>query len=321
VSKPDILLVEDINSAVPLGPLLAGPYETHVLPEADDAARAAVLARAGGRVRALVTTTNMGAPGALIAALPKLEIISNCGGHLDRIDLAAARARGIPVTHTPGVSSADVADLAFGLILGAARRVNEADRYLRAGRWKTDGMMSFGTRVWGKTIGIVGLGSIGRIIAKRAEAFEMDISYCGPRRKPDVPYRYYEHVVSMAKAVDFLVVACPAGPATRQIVNAAVLDALGPKGWLVNIVRKACDDQALIRALKEKRIAGAGLDVYETEPHVPAELMALENVVLLPQIGSKTVETKRRTAELAVANLAAHFAGRPLISPVPEHGH
>lgn len=316
--KPNVLLLEDSMTALPIFPLISEDFTVHVLPETGE--RGSVLARAGASIRAVITTTYRGADAALIAALPALEIICNAGGYLDRLDLAAARARGLAVTYTPGVSAADVADLAVALILAVARRICEADRFVRAGLWR-QGMMAFGSRVNGKRLGIVGLGRIGRIVARRALGFGMSVVYHGPHRKDDVPYRYATSLDGLAGEVDFLVVACSAGAATRRIIGAPVIRALGPQGILVNFVRGAVDDAALIAALRAGAIGGAGLDTLETQPDVPPELAAMENVVLSPLIGSWTRETKRALSERTAANLRAYFARRPLLDTVIERSN
>jgi lactate dehydrogenase-like 2-hydroxyacid dehydrogenase len=309
--KPDILLVEDISTALPILELLEPHYTVHVLPEDSE-----VPAAVAGRIRALVTTTNKGADGALIGALPNLEMIANAGAHLDRIDLAAARARAIPVTYTPGISVAEVADLAFALLLSAARLTCEGDRYVRAGRWH-DGMLRFGIRVNRKRLGIVGLGRIGRVVAKRARGFAMEVHYHEPNEMTDVAYRYHADLIELAGAVDFLVVTCTSGPETDGLINGRVLSALGSGGVLVNMARRAVDEAALIDALENGVIAGAALDTFAHEPRVPDALAAMENVVLQAHMGTKTWETKRAFAARTAANLGAHFAGAPLPDPVP----
>ena len=316
--KPTVFLVEDTKTALPILPELAAGYEVHHLREGKD--WGPLLAAHGGKARALVTTTNRGADAALIGALPHIGIICVAGGHYDLVDLEAARARGIPVTHTPQVSSADVADLVMAMILGASRRLVEADRFLRRGDWYA-GIMDFGTRVNGKRLGIVGLGHIGRILARRAAGFAMTVSYHGPRRHDDVDLAYVGDPVSLAESVDVLAVTCRSGPESHHVVNGAVLKALGPQGIIVSVSRGAVDDRAVLRALTEGWIGGAGLDVFEDEPHVAEAFLALENAVLLPHMGSKTRETRRTFVTRTLANLEAHFAGRPLPDPVPlEHG-
>ena len=313
--KPEIVLVLSKANAPGLLPALEERYTVHRLPATGDMAAAA--ARCGQRARALVTPTLVGADARLIDTLPNLEIIVCPGGHVDRIDRAVTRARGIPVTNTPNVSAPDVADLAIGHLLAVARRVCDGDAFVRAGRWNA-GPMGFGIRVGGKRLGIVGLGVIGRIVAKRAAGLDMEVCYHGPRRKADVPYRYYSDLVAMARAVDFMVLNCSAGPATRHLIDRAVLAALGPRGVLVNVARgSAVDHQALLEALADGTIAGAGLDAFENEPHVPARLLGMENVVLTAHTGAFTTEAKAIMVELALANLDAHFAGEPLPSPVP----
>lgn len=252
-----------------------------------------------------------------IARFPALEIVSVFGVGYDGVDVPAARERGIHVTHTPDVLNDDVADLAIALMLSAARNVVRADRFARTGEWK-NGPFPFTTKVSGAKLGIVGLGRIGEAIAKRAAAFDMDISYHN-RSKKDVPYTYVGDIKSLAAAVDFLVMITPGGAGTRALVNDEVLEALGPKGFLINVARgSVVDEAALIRALKEGKIAGAGLDVFENEPNVPAELAALDNVVLTPHMASGTQVTRTAMADLAFGNLQAHFAGRPVITPVPN---
>ena len=309
--KPDILLVEDISTALPILELLEPHYTVHVLPEDSE-----VPAAVAGRIRALVTTTNKGADGALIGALPNLEMIANAGAHLDRIDLAAAGARAIPVTYTPGISVAEVADLAFALLLSAARLTCEGDRYVRAGRWH-DGMLRFGIRVNRKRLGIVGLGRIGRVVAKRAGGFAMEVHYHDLNEMTDVAYRYHADLIELAGAVDFLVVTCTSGPETDGLINGRVLKALGSGGVLVNMARRAIDEAALIDALENGVIAGAALDTFAHEPRVPDALTAMENVVLQAHTGTKTWETKRAFAARTAANLDAYFAGAPLPDPVP----
>jgi lactate dehydrogenase-like 2-hydroxyacid dehydrogenase len=311
--KPDIVLVEDISTALPIMELLEPHYTVHVVAEGGPNEVPAAIA---GRVRALVTTTNKGADSALIGALPRLEMIANAGAHLDRIDLAAARARGIRVTYTPGISTAEVADLAFALLLGAARLTCEGDRYVRAGRWH-DGPMRFGIRVNRKRLGIVGLGRIGRVVAKRAGGFAMEVHYHEPRRMTDVKYRYHAKLVELARFVDFLVVTCATSPETDGLIDGPVLKALGGKGVLVNVARGAVHEADLIHALEDGVIAGAGLDTFAHEPQVPDALAAMENVVLQAHMGTKTWETKREFAARTAANLAAHFAGAPVPDPVP----
>lgn len=252
-----------------------------------------------------------------MARFPALEIVSVFGVGYDGVDVPAARERGIHVTHTPNVLNDDVADLAIALMLASARNVVRADHFARSGQWK-NGPFPLTTKVSGARLGIVGLGRIGEAITRRAAAFDMKISYHN-RSPKDVPYTYVGDIKSLAAAVDFLVMITPGGAGTRALVDAEVLDALGPKGFLINVARGSVVDQpALIAALKEGRIAGAGLDVFENEPNIPAELAALENVVLTPHMASGTVVTRTAMADLAFGNLEAHFGGKPVVTPVPD---
>ncbi len=269
------------------------------------------------RIRAIATEANRGAGRALIAALPKLEVISIFGVGTDSVDLAAAHERNVPVTNTPGVLTDEVADLAIGLMLASARQILFADRYVRDGSWARKGPIPLGRGVGGKTIGIIGLGGIGRAIADRAAAFRMRVVYSGPRRKPDAPYEYVADIVELARRSDYLMVACKGGPETRHLVSSAVLDALGPNGTLVNVARgSVVDESALIKALTEGRLGHAALDVFESEPDPSPALLKLRNVIVQPHHGSATVETRVAIGQLMIDNLSAHFAGRPLLTPV-----
>lgn len=264
----------------------------------------------------IVSTTSTPIRRNLIEALPNLEIISNFAVGTDNIDLELARARNIAVTNTPDVLTDDTADIAVSLLLALSRRICEADMYVRVGKWQ-GGAMPLGVTPKGKTVGIVGLGRIGKAIAKRLVAFDMRIVYHGRKQKPDLAWPFYKDLLEMAKICDYLVLSCPGGPATHHIVNAEVLEALGPKGYLINVARgSVVDEEALVDALVNKTIAGAGLDVYANEPNVPDTIKTMDNVVLLPHIGSATIETRTIMGEIVLANLEAHFSGKPLITPV-----
>jgi hydroxypyruvate reductase len=271
-----------------------------------------------GGVRALVATGLAGFSRRHIDALPALEIIA-CFGNPHGTGAeprAAAAARGVTVTNTPDIISGTVADLAIGLLIAVMRRIVEGDRFVRAGKWPA-GPPPAGRNLGGKTCGIVGMGAIGREIARRAEACGMSVRYHGPRRKADVVYPYDADLESLARQSDSLVVICPHTPATRGMVNASILDALGPEGVLINVARgPIVDEEALLAALRGRRIAGAGLDVYWDEPRVPAELAAMENVVLTPHLGSHTREIREERGRKLLANLRAHFAGEPVPNPL-----
>ena len=293
---------------------LQGAFHVHDRTHQSDPAAFADVAP---RIRAIAASGESKVPRELIAQLPKLELISVFGVGYDGVDVAAARERGIAVTHTPNVLNDEVADLAIALVLAVSRRLVEADRYVRSGSW-ANGPMPLARKVSGSRLGIVGLGRIGMAIAKRADAFGMSIAYTSRNKKADAPYPYFASAEALAAEVDFLVVITPGGAATRKLIDAKVLAALGTKGYLINVARgSVVDEQALVQALKAGTIAGAGLDVFESEPNVPSELFALDNVVLTPHIGSATWQTRQAMADLAFGNLEAHFAGRPLLSPVP----
>ena len=278
------------------------------------------LAARGAEFDGLVTSAAVGANAELMAALPNLRVISSFGVGLDKLDLAAAHARGIAVGYTPDVLNDCVADLAFALMLAAARGITAADRFVRRGAWVgagTPAMPNFplGRKVSGAKLGILGLGRIGRTIARRAVGFEMDVRYHSRRPVADVAWPHEPSLLQLASWADYLVVIAAGGPDTRHLVNAAVLDALGPQGFLINVARgSVIDEAALVQALVDKRIAGAGLDVFDNEPQVPAALMALDNVVLLPHIASATVETRQAMADRVADNLDAFFRGSPLLS-------
>ncbi len=277
---------------------------------------AAAMAKFAPTVRAVVAKGETLFNDEVMARFPKLEIIALCSVGFDGIDVAAAHKRGIAVTNTPGVLTDDVADLAIALMLAVARRVAAADQFVRSGAW-SKGAFPLNRKVSGSRLGIVGLGRIGQAIAKRAEAFGMSVAYTARARKAELPYTFYPNAQALAKEVDFLIVSTPGGAATRAMINAEVLDALGPDGYLINVARgSVVDEPALIAALQQKRIAGAGLDVFADEPNVPAALLAMDNVVLAPHMGSGTVQTRTAMGDLACANLLAHFAGKPLLTPV-----
>lgn len=310
--RPEILVLVPIYA--PTLAALEREFTVHRLWTAP--ARDALVKEVAPRVRGVVTSGSSGIDSSLIEALPKLEIVGCFGTPHGTVDLALAKRRGVIVTNTPDSIVEDVADLAMGLIVAVMRRIAEADRFVRSGKWEA-GLLDPGTGLGGKTCGIVGLGAIGKGIARRAEAFRMTVRYHGPRRKPEVAYPYDPDLENLARAADCLVVACPATPDTRNLVNARILDALGPAGFLVNIARGSIvDEQALIAALRERRIAGAALDVVRDEPRMPAELIAMPNVVMTPHIGSTTREVREERGRKLLANLRAHFAGQPVLTPL-----
>lgn len=290
---------------------------------ADQADPQAHLPAHGAEYVGLVTSAAVGAGAALIAALPRLQVVSSFGVGLDKIDVAAAHARGIPVGYTPDVLNGCVADIAFGLMLDVARGICAADRYVRRGDWGGNGKpaggnLPLGRKVSGARLGIVGLGRIGQTIARRASGFEMPVRYHSRRPVAGVPWVHERSLPALAAWCDYLVVIAAGGAGTRHLVDAEVLDALGPQGFLINVARgSVIDEAALVRALLDQRIAGAGLDVFEHEPHVPDALLALDNVVLLPHIASATVETRQAMADRVFDNLQAFFRDGSLLSQAP----
>ena len=289
-------------------------FSVHKLWQTKD--RAALIAEVAGRVRGIQTTGGHGADAKLMAALPRLEIISCFGVGVDAVDLNAAKKHGVIVTNTPDVLNDCVADLAMGLTVATLRRIILGDRFVRAGSWLKGGL-PLAQKVGGKTMGILGYGRIGKAIAKRAEAFGMRIVYHGRKPQADVTHKYYAKLVDMARDCDVLMVICPGGAATHHIVNAEVLKALGPEGTLINVARgSVVDEQALVKALTDGSLGAAGLDVFESEPKVPEALLGMDQVVLQPHVGSATHETRKAMGDLTVDNLRAHFAGKPVLTPV-----
>jgi lactate dehydrogenase-like 2-hydroxyacid dehydrogenase len=267
-------------------------------------------------VTAVASSNSGGIDGATMARLPNLKVIAHFGVGYDTVDVDAARKRGIAVTNTPDVLTEEVADLALALLLATIRRVPQGDRYVREGKW-LKGPMALTESLQGRTVGVVGMGRIGRSIARRCEAFGVKLAYQGPSHKADLKWPYYRDPVQLARDCDVLVVACPGGEATRGLVSRAVIDAIGPQGFLVNIARgSVVDEPALLEALQQKRICGAGLDVFADEPRVPEAFFALDNVVLQPHVASATHPTRKAMGQLVIDNLAAHFAGRPLVTPI-----
>lgn len=289
-------------------------YEVLRLDRAPDRAR--FLAESGPRVDAVASSARVAVDAALLDALPRARIVAHFGVGYDNVDAAHAKARGMVVTNTPDVLTDCVADLAIALMVDVARGVTAGDRYVRAGRW-LKGAMPLAAKVSGKRLGIVGLGRIGRAVARRAEAFDMEIRYHNRRQAPDSPYAWEKSLADLARWCDFLMVATSGGAESRGLVSAAVIEALGPKGFLVNIARgSVVDEPALVAALAERRIAGAALDVFADEPRVPEALLALENVVLTPHIASATTDTRAAMGQLVLDNLAAFFETGRALTPV-----
>ncbi len=275
--------------------------------------------RIAPRIRAIAASGESKVAADLMHSLPALRIVSVMGVGYDGVDVIAAKARGVVVTHTPNVLNDDVADLAIGLMLCAARQLPAADRHVRSGDWASKGPMPLARKMSGARLGIVGMGRIGQAIAHRALAFGMSVAYTARSPKHQLPYTFHPTPVALAAASDFLVAITPGGVATRKLINSEVLEALGRDGIFVNVARgSVVDEEALIDALERGVIAGAGLDVFENEPNVPQRLRELPHVVLAPHIGSATGQTRQAMADLAFANLGAFFAGQALLTPVPE---
>lgn len=308
--KQEILLTGPMYA--PIAAELEQRYRVHKLWEAIN--HDALLDEIAARVTAVASSGGIKA--ATIAKLPQLKVIAHFGVGYDSVDVAAARARKIAITNTPDVLTEEVADLAMGLLIATVRRIPQGDRYVREGKWLRGAMPLTGS-LQGRALGIIGMGRIGRAIARRAEAFGLGIAYQGPTRKADLTWPYFADPIELARMADLLIVACPGGEATRRLVNRAVIEALGPNGVLVNISRgSVVDEPALIEALSSDRLGAAGLDVFADEPRVPEALIALDNVVLQPHVGSATHRTRRAMGQLVLDNLAAHFAGQPLLTPV-----
>lgn len=306
--KPDILFTGKGHAATQA--TLESEFTVHKLFEARDSA--AFLKECAGKVRGIASFGPARVDGKLMDALPKLEIIANFGVGVDQINLDDAKQRKIIVTNTPDVLNECVADTAIALVLNTLRKLPQSEAYTRAGNWAAKGPYPLATSLGGKTLGILGLGRIGEAIAKRAMACGMKIRYHN-RNKKDVPYPYDPDPVSLAKNSNVLMVVTPGGAETKNLVDAKVLDALGPKGYVCNIARgSVIDEPVLLRYLQESRIAGAGLDVFVDEPNVPPAFFKLDNVVLFPHVGSATVETRKAMGDLQIENLRLHFAGKPV---------
>lgn len=287
-------------------------FEVHDYKAAAD--KPALLAEVGEKIRAIA---GGGVNRHLVAALPNLEIIANFGVGYDSVDTAAARARNIRVTNTPDVLDDAVAELTVGLMLALSRRIVAADKYVRAGDWKAKGNYPFTTELSGRTIGIAGLGRIGKEIARRAQGLKMRVLYFGRHRQPKEPYVYYDDLAAMARDCDWLVMMTPGGKSTEGIVNRKVLEALGPEGYFLNMSRGSVVDQdVLVDMLVNGKLAGAALDVFASEPNVPEALFGLDNVVLSPHHASGTYETRKAMGDLLIANIEAQIAGEPLLTAV-----
>ncbi len=316
-TKPDVLLVMPVApyARAQLDSLYTVHDRTHITDPQG-------FARHAPSIRAIIGSGEAKVPRDLMVQMPQLKMVSVIGVGYDGVDTAAANELGIQVTHTPDVLNDDVADLALGLMLCTARRLPQADQYVRLGQWATKGAMLLASKVSGARVGIVGMGRIGKTIAKRCAAFDMPISYTARSAKSDLPFTFYATAKELAAHVDFLVVITPGGAATKGMINAEVLAALGKgkgEGYLINVARGTVVDQpALINALQSGTIAGAGLDVFDGEPHVPEAFFAMDNVTLAPHIGSATHATRKAMADLALLNLARFYAGQPLATPVPE---
>ncbi len=315
-SKPDLVLVG------PQKPVfierLAPVFDVHPLNAAKD--RNAFFADVADRVRAIaVTYSSEKVSAEFMSRLPKLEIVSSFGVGYDHVDAKWAGAHGIIVTNTPDVLNEEVADTALGLLLCTVRELPQAERYLRAGKWEQKAYPLSPTTLRDRTVGMVGMGRIGRAIARRLDAFGVPVVYHSRRTQAGVPYRHYPDLVAMARDVDVLLVIVPGGAETRNLINAQVLEALGPNGILINIARgSVVDELALIAALQDKKIHSAGLDVFVNEPKVPKELMEMDNVVLFPHLGSSTVYTRAQMDRLVIDNLLSWAAGKGPLTPVPE---
>lgn len=290
-------------------------FTVHNLWQIDDVD--AWAAEHGAQVRGVVSSGVYGTDNTLLDKLPNLEVVTSFGVGYDAVDTAYLASRGIQLSNTPDVLNNAVAETALALMLGITRRIGEAERFVRSGQW-LQAKFPLGNDLTGKTCGIVGLGKIGKTIARRATGFDMNIAYYR-RGEPyaDVPYTHYDDLLELARVSDHLVVIVPGGASTHNLIDDTVLDALGPQGFLINVARgSVVDEPALVRALREKRIAGAGLDVFADEPNVPNALLELDNVMLLPHIGSGTHETRQAMADLVFANISQWFEQKRLVTPV-----
>jgi lactate dehydrogenase-like 2-hydroxyacid dehydrogenase len=318
MSKPGLLntgpMMDLINDGV------APHFTVYQLPEAGH--REALLASAGREISALCTGSHTGVrtDAAILNHLPNLKIIGNFGVGYDTIDIAEASRRGIVITNTPEVLTEEVADTAIGLLLGTIREFYEAEKWLREGRWAKAGDYRLTpASLRDRTIGIIGMGRIGKAIARRLEAFGRPLAYYARNRQPQLAYRYYDDLVSMARDVDTLIAILPGGPQTHNLIDASVLEALGPSGIFINVARgSVVDEAALIDALSARKILRAGLDVFLAEPDINPALLQLDNVTLLPHVGSASIYTRGRMGQLVVDNLVAFAAGQPPVTPVPE---
>ncbi len=309
--KPEILMMGPMMPHVEAA--LDEAYTVHRLFQADDAD--AMLAEAGPRIRGIATDGGKGAGADVMGRLPALEVVSCYGVGVDAIDLDHARGRGVTVTNTPDVLNDDVANMAVALVLATSRTLVANDAFVRQGRW-LEGNPPLARAIRGRKVGILGLGRIGKDIAEKLGVFGCVIAYHG-RSKQDVPYEYFDDLTAMAEAVDFLIAICPGGPSTNGIVNAQVLQALGPEGTFINVARGSVHDEAaLVAALENGTLGMAGLDVFEAEPSVPEALLTMDNVILQPHQGSGTIETRRAMGDLVIENLRRHFAGEAVKTPV-----
>ena len=314
--KTDVLLIGPPKPVIVNG--LAGPFNLIKLSDAKDPEK--LFAETAPRVRAIaVSGTEQRINGAFMTRFPKLEIVSSFGVGYDHVDAGWAGKHGITVTNTPDVLTEEVADTALGLLLCTVREFPQAERYVRAGKWAQKGYPLSKATLRNRTVGMVGLGRIGQAIARRLEAMQVPVVYHSRRPAAGVSYRHYPKLIDMARDADVLMVITPGGAETKNLINAEVLAALGPNGILINMARgSVVDEAALIKALQDKTILSAGLDVYAREPEVPAELIAMDHVVLFPHLGSASVTTREKMDQLVVDNLLAWAAGKPPLTPVAE---
>jgi lactate dehydrogenase-like 2-hydroxyacid dehydrogenase len=316
IEKKDVLLIGPPKPVIVEG--LAPAFNLHRFSEVKDRER--FFTDIAPRVRAIaVAATTERLDGGFMRRFPKLEIVSSFGVGYDNIDAGWAGEHGIIVTNTPDVLTEEVADTAIGLLLCTVREFPQAERFVRAGRWSAENYPLSRATLRNRTVGMVGMGRIGQAIARRLEAMAVPVVYHSRRPAAGMSYRHYPKLIDMARDVDVLLVITPGGEATRNMIDRAVLEALGPDGILVNMARgSVVDEQALIEALARKTILSAGLDVYVSEPEVPPELIAMEQVVLFPHLGSASVATRDAMDQLVVDNLLAWDVGKPPVTPVPE---